>query len=99
MPITKEIIEKVAEDTGISVDELATSGLLALLREKKRKIMIDRLDVLSKYDASSSGELEKRIKDGKIAEHPAWEELILIENLEAGINRIDEDLKAIQESL
>lgn len=98
MPITKEVIKKVAEDTGVSIDELTTSGVLALLREKKRKVMVDRLDVLAKYGVTSAGDLEKKIKDGVIAEHPAWEDLILLENLEAGIGLIDEDIKAIQES-
>ena len=98
MPITKEIIKKIAEDTGISKEELTISGLLALLREKKRKIMVDRLDVLARYGATSAGDLEKKIKDGEIAEHPAWEDLILLENLEASIALIDEDIKAIQKS-
>lgn len=42
MLITKEIIEKVAADTGITMDKLPVSGLLALLQDKRRKIMIDK---------------------------------------------------------
>jgi len=38
MPITEEVIRKVAEDTGISVEELKVSSLLAFLREKKRRL-------------------------------------------------------------
>lgn len=98
MPITEEIIKKVAEDTGVSIDKLTISGLLALLREKKRKIMVDRLDVLARYGVTSAGELEKKIKDGEIAEHPAWEDLILLENLEAAIAVIDKDTESIQKS-
>ena len=48
MPITKEIIKRVAEDAGITVDELTVSGFLAFLREKRRKIMLDRLAVLQR---------------------------------------------------
>jgi len=98
MSITKEIIKKVAEDTGITVDELAVSGFLALLREKRRKVMLDRLDVLARFGATSAEEIGKKIKDGEIPEHPAWEDLIFLENLESAIIRIDEDIKAIQES-
>ena len=98
MPITKEIIKKVAEDAGISVDELTLSGFLSFLREKRRKVMLDRLDVLTRYGVASIEELEKKIKDGEISEHPAWEDLILLENLESAIAAIDEDIKAIQES-
>ncbi len=98
MPITREVIEKVAEDTGVSIDELTISGLLALLREKKRKMMVDRLDVLARYGVTSAEELEKKIKSGEVAEHPAWEDLILFENIEAGIAAIDKDIESIQKS-
>ena len=58
MPITKEIIKRVAEDAGITVDEL-TYLFLAFLREKRRKIMLDRLDVLTRYDANSAEDVEE----------------------------------------
>ncbi len=98
MFITKEIIKKFAEDTGVAVDELTVSGFLALLREKRRKIMVERLDVLARYNAASSEEIEKKIKNGEITEHPAWEDLILLENLESANARIDEDIRTIQKS-
>jgi len=98
MSNTKEIIKKVAEDTGITVDELTISGFLALLREKRRKVMLDRLDVLARYNVTTVEEIEKKIKTGEISEHPAWEDLILLENLESTIACIDEDIETIQES-
>ena len=98
MPIAKEIIKKVAEDAGISVDELTLSGFLSFLREKRRRVMLDRLDVLTRYGVASIEELAKKVKYGEISEHPAWEDLILLENLESAIAAIDEDIKAIQES-
>ena len=58
--------------------------------------MIDKLDMLARYDVASAEELEKKIKDGKIPEHPTWEDLILLENLEASLALIDEDIKALQ---
>lgn len=98
MPITEKIIKKVAKDTGISIDELTISGLLALLRERRRKIMLEMLEVINRYDVTSPMELEKKIKKGEISEHPAWEDLILLENLEAAIALIDEDIRTIQKS-
>ncbi len=98
MPITNEIIKKVADDAGISVDELTLSGFLSFLREKRRKVMLDRLDVLTRYGVASIEDMEKKIKHGEISEHPAWEDLILLENLESAIAAIDEDIKAVQES-
>lgn len=98
MPVADDVIRKISHNTGISVPELATSGLLALLREKKRNTMVDRLEVLGRYGVSSREELEGKIRDGKIAEHPAWEDVILIENIEAALVVIDEDIRALQEA-
>ena len=98
MSITEDVIKKIADDTGVSISELTISSLVSFLREKKRKAMLNRLEILDRYDASSVIELEKKIKNGEVPEHPAWEDLILLENLEAAIALIDEDIKTIQES-
>lgn len=98
MPIAEDVIKKIADDTGISIDELTTAGLLAFLREKRRKVMMERLEVLNRYNVTSSEEIEKKIKNGEIPEHPGWEDLILLENLESAIARIDEDIRVIQEA-
>jgi hypothetical protein len=96
MPATEEVIKKIADNTGVSVDELTASGLLALLREKRRKVMMDRLGVLDRYNLTSREEFEGKIKHGDIPEHPAWEDLIFLENLDSALAQIDEDIRAIQ---
>lgn len=96
MNINEDVIEKIAIDVGISPPELTAAGLLALLREMKRKIMVERLDILARYNVVSTEELEEKVKNAEIPEHPAWEDLILVENLEASIAAIDGDIKAIQ---
>jgi len=98
MTVTEEVIKKIADNTGVSVDELTASGLLALLREKRRKVMMDRLEVLDRYNVTSSEEFEEKIKQGDIPEHPAWEDLIHLENLDSLIAEIDEDIRAIQKA-
>ena len=98
MALKKNVMSKIADDTGISVEELTTSGIIALLREKKRKIMLERLDILDRHNINSTEQLENKIKVGDIAEHPTWEDLILLENLEEAINLIDEDIEVIQEA-
>ena len=98
MPMTEDVIKKIAADTGISVGELTISGLVAFLREKRRKVMMDRLEVLDRYNVSSVEEIERKIKNGEIPEHPTWEDLILLENLESAIAQIDEHIRVIQEA-
>ncbi|MEW6087462.1 MAG: hypothetical protein AB1498_04095 [bacterium] len=96
MPANTDIIKKIADDTGLSTTQLTISGLLAFLREKKRSIMLDILNIASRYDAVSSKDLEKKIENGNIPEHPAWEDLIQLENLESALALINKDIKAIQ---
>ncbi|NIM17552.1 MAG: hypothetical protein GTO45_36525 [Candidatus Aminicenantes bacterium] len=98
MALNEKIMRKIASDTGISIEELTTAGIIALLRERRRKIMLERLDILDRYNITSSVQLENNIKEGDIAEHPTWEDLILLENLEEAINLIDEDINIIQEA-
>ena len=51
--------------------------------------MLERLKLLSRYRIVSKEEWEREIQKGEIEEHPAWEDLILLENLEAELERID----------
>jgi hypothetical protein len=53
-----------------------------LIIEKRKKAKELRARGWSKDDVSSSKEIEEAIKNGRIAEHPNWEDLIVIENLE-----------------
>lgn len=98
MALNENVMSKIADDTGIGIEELTTSGIIALLREKRRKIMLERLDIFDRYNINSKEQLENKIKEGDIAEHPTWEDLILLENLEEAINLIDEDIEVVQEA-
>ncbi len=98
MALNENVMSRIADDTGISIEELTTSGIIAFLREKRRKIMLERLDILARYNINDKEQLENKIKEGDIAEHPTWEDLILLENLEEAINLIDEDIEVVQEA-
>jgi len=39
--------------------------------------------------------LERAIQEGSVEEHPAWEDVIVLENLDAEIARIDGYLKTL----
>jgi len=48
----------------------------------------DRLEILSRYKISSIEEFEKKVSEGSIPEHPGWEDLIIVENLENSILKL-----------
>jgi hypothetical protein len=88
---------KIAAALGVKTDELLREALESLLKEKKRLALRERLEILSRYGVSTLSELEEGIARGLIPEHPAWEDLIVIENLSSNLKDIDAYLGNLQE--
>jgi hypothetical protein len=65
------------------------------LREKQRLLKIERFAILSRYQASNAEELNQKIIEGSAPEHPGWEDLIEMKNIEQEINEIENDIKVL----
>ncbi|RLC46699.1 MAG: hypothetical protein DRH57_05580 [Candidatus Cloacimonadota bacterium] len=78
-----------------SSDTFWRDALLSLLIDKKLKYLIELNQYLHQYNVRSPYELEKRIKESKISEHPVWEDLIDIENLISDIREIEDDIRKL----
>lgn len=97
MQIADDVIKKIANDTGIdSIENLTKAALNSFLKDKKMKINLDILEMLNRYNIASAKELEGKIKKGEVSEHPAWEDMILLENLESSLSTIEDDIKALR---
>ena len=88
-------IKEISERFGLEEEDLVRQSLLTFLMEKKRACLQDRLALLSRYGVTNAEELEERIAQGTIQEHPAWENVIILENLETEIERIDRDIERL----
>jgi hypothetical protein len=66
------------------------------LYKKKRELLRDRLDILARYGVESLEDLEAKIAQGAVAEHPAWEDLITFENLTARLKELDTQLNDLR---
>ncbi|MBC8254016.1 MAG: hypothetical protein H8E35_08300 [Ardenticatenia bacterium] len=88
-PVTK--IE-IAVSLGLSESELFRQALVSFLLEKKRQTLQLKLEILARYGADSVADLESRIAQGLVVEHPAWEDLIVAENLKARLGELDAHL-------
>jgi hypothetical protein len=86
---------RIAEFLGLSEPELIRKALHSLLLEQKRLALQERLEILARYRAHNITELEQKIATGQVAEHPGWEDLITVENLDARIGQIDVYLRDI----
>ena len=97
MATSERLLVHIAKDFGVSEDELLEESLLEYLKSKKRDCMAEKLDILSRYrNISSSKELEEAITNDRVAEHPSWEDLIVIENLEEKIKKLDKEIGDIE---
>ena len=96
MATSERLLVHIAKDFGVSEDKLLAESLLEYLKSKKRDCMTETLEILSRYGLSSASELEEAIGEGKVAEHPSWEDLIVIENLEEKIKRLDKEIGNIE---
>ncbi len=59
---------------------------------------MERLELLACYGAETVKALEEKIKTGDVPEHPAWEDLIEIKNIEAEMKEIDNDIRTVQQA-
>ena len=97
MSLTQEVITKISSDCGINnIDELTKLSLKSFIVEKKRKIRMEIVSIFDRYKVQSRYEFEEKIKKGEISEHPAWEDLILVENLEKSFEELEQDISYLQ---
>lgn len=87
---------KIAASFGLSEQDLLRQALISFLREKKRQILQVQLEILARYGVNSVAELEAKIAEGEVAEHPGWEDLIVAENLAARLEELDAYLTDLQ---
>ena len=91
-----EILADVSSHIGMTEEEAIASGLESFLLERKRLILQERLEILARYGAASIEKLEAKIDEGEVPEHPAWEDLIVAENLVERAREIGLDFQRVQ---
>ncbi len=86
----RAVLQTVADRLGIPEDVLIRESLLSFLQARKRLLMAERFELLSRYGVHSAEELRGCIEAGTLPEHPTWEGYIELTNLE-------DDLKLLEE--
>jgi len=94
-PVTTTMT-KIAVSLGLSESELFRQALVSFLHEQKRQVLQYRLDILARYGVDSTTDLESKIAQGVVVEHPAWEDLIVAENLTARLEELNAYLDDLQ---
>ena len=94
--IIDKTIDSLAKKYSLSPEDFIKHGSTLTLREKKRALQIERIEILARYEAETVNVLKEKIKQSAVPEHPAWEDLIEIKNIEAEIKAIDDDIRTLQ---
>ena len=91
-----ETVEKLSKKYAMGMDDFLLAGSKLMLIEKKRKFQDERFEILSRYQVTTIAEFEEKIKSGEIIEHPAWEDLIELKNIEGELKEINDDIQSLQ---
>lgn len=89
---------EIAASFGLDETELIQDALTSFLNEKKRQLLQLRLETLARYGVDSEAALEAKITQGAVAEHPAWEDLITLENLAARLDELNAHLVQLHDA-
>ena len=92
VPITR----KVSKELGIPEEELIEKGLIAFLEKELHLAEQDIANLRNRYGVSSPQQLEELISARKIYSHPAWEDLIMWENILQHMEKVKKLLGRIQ---
>jgi hypothetical protein len=92
---TMTVLKEASERLGIPEDTLLRESFSSYLRERKRLLMAEQFEMLSRYGVNSPEELKGKIERGEVPEHPTWEDYIELTNLEDELARLEDNLNAL----
>lgn len=93
---TEEVVKRVSKSLGVRPDELVVRGVKEFLQAQLRACLAEIREVEVRHGVKSFSELEEKIRAGVVEEHPAWEDLIVLENLEERAEKIRRELKVLR---
>ena len=95
MTESSQLKEKVSKSLGVFPDELVERSLREYLKAKLRTARAEIHEIEARYGVKKPDELEHRIREGAVEEHPAWEELIEYENMLNQVKKIQRELEDV----
>jgi hypothetical protein len=81
-------LETVAQELEVRTEDLLQRSMSAFFAHEIRLAEWDIADLKERYRVASPVELEEKIESRQIYSHPAWEDLIEWETLEAYASRL-----------
>ncbi len=82
--------EDIARQLQIPPERLVRQSVLAYISHEERLARSDVSDLADRYGVGTAQELRDAVARGEVYSHPAWEDSIEWENLEAYLTRLSE---------
>ncbi|MBI3035566.1 hypothetical protein HYY71_04545 [Candidatus Woesearchaeota archaeon] len=86
----KSLLSKLSKELEIPKKRILDESLNVFLDAELRNASAEILQIKKQFNVSSLKELKSKIENGKIEEHPAWEQLIFWENLNKRIKVVSD---------
>ena len=77
----KSLLSKLSKELEVPEKKIVERSLHVFLDSELRNASAEVMKIKRQFNVSSPKELQERIKEGEVNEHPAWEQLIYWENL------------------
>ena len=85
----KSLLNKLSKELEIPERKILDESINIFLERELRDASAEILKIKNQFNVSKPEELKRKIEDGKLEEHPAWEQLIYWENLEKRIKVVN----------
>lgn len=89
-------LKEIAQELDLSEQELWRQGIRALILEKIRLLQAEKQARCAKFGVNSLEEMDKLIRQGKVAEKDILEDFQNVDYLTARIKRLEQLLEAVQ---
>ena len=95
MTETDQLVERVSKTIGVPPDKLVTGGVKEYLKTMLRATRAETHEIETRYQVKTPQELEEKIRQDKVDEHPTWEDLIQYENLIQQTTKLQQELHTL----
>jgi hypothetical protein len=83
-------IEDIARELKVAPGTLVRQSVLAYIAQQERLARADISDLADRYRVATVSELREAVSRGQVYGHPAWEDAIEWEHLEAYLGQLKE---------
>jgi hypothetical protein len=92
---SKTIVSRIAQDLGLSEDDLLKQGMRTFLEQQIRKTNADIFEICGRYGVKNVHEMEERYRNGSLKESDSWRDVQKLDHLEYKRDQLSGLLEAV----